>query len=229
MNHLLFSPKMKLADIISANYKLLLVLSRFNIHLGFGEKSVEEICDKENIPVSLFLLICNIHTFKDYLPEKDALQSFGVDSLIAYLQSSHLYYKGKCLPGIEHQLDIIVQKGNSNPTRILQRFYEGYQREVLNHFNYEETVVFPYIGQLTGDSNPQTYSITQFEENHSNIDEKLNDLKNIIIKYLPDIGSPEELNTLLFQLFELEDDFLKHTLIEDKILVPLVLQLEQKQ
>lgn len=75
----------------------------------------------------------------------------------------------------------------------------------------------------------KSYSISQFEKNHSNIEEKLNDLKNIIIKYLPDTGSPELLNTLLFDLFELEDDFRKHTLIEDKILVPLVEQFEQKR
>ena len=229
MNHLLFSPKMKLADIISTNYKLLLVLSRFNIHLGFGEKSVEEICNKQNIPVSLFLQICNVHTFEDYLPKEDELQTFGVDSLIAYLQTSHLYYTGKCLPGIKQQLNLIAQEGNSKPTRILQGFYEDYQCEVLKHFNYEETIVFPYIRQIIHGSSTKAYSITQFEKNHSNIDEKLNDLKNIIIKYLPDTGLPEELNSLLFQLFELENDFLKHTLIEDKILVPLVLQLEQKQ
>ena len=44
MNHILFFGKMKLADVLLTNYKLLLVLNRFDIHLGFGEKSVEEVC-----------------------------------------------------------------------------------------------------------------------------------------------------------------------------------------
>lgn len=228
MNHILFSPKMKLADLILTNYKLLLVLNRFNIHLGFGEKNVEEICAKQGIPTSLFLLVCNVYTFADYLPQDDELQSFNAESLITYLQNSHCYYKEKCLPAIKRQLDKIAEQANSKPAQILQQFYDNYQAEVLNHFDYEETVAFPYADHLAKGNLTEAYSISQFEKNHSNIEEKLNDLKNIIIKYLPDAGLSEELNTLLFQLFELEDDFRKHTLIEDRILVPLVLQLEEK-
>lgn len=133
------------------------------------------------------------------------------------------------MPGIRVKLDTIAEQSNSRPAQILQRFYSEYQKEVLNHFDYEETVAFPYINTLLNNSSMKSYSISQFEKNHSNIEEKLNDLKNIIIKYLPDTGSPELLNTLLFDLFELEDDFRKHTLIEDKILVPLVEQFEQKR
>ena len=229
MNHILFFGKMKLADVLLTNYKLLLVLNRFDIHLGFGEKSVEEVCSLRGIPPSFFLIVCNVYTFEDYLPAENELQSLDMNSLLQYLQNSHRYYKGICLPGIRVKLDTIAEQSNSRPAQILQRFYSEYQKEVLNHFDYEETVAFPYINTLLNNSSMKAYSISQFEKNHSNIEEKLNDLKNIIIKYLPDTGSPELLNTLLFDLFELEDDFRKHTLIEDKILVPLVEQFEQKR
>ena len=229
MNHILFFGKMKLADVLLTNYKLLLVLNRFDIHLGFGEKSVEEVCSLRGIPPSLFLIVCNVYTFEDYLPAENELQSLDMNSLLQYLQNSHRYYKGICWPGIRVKLDTIAEQSNSRPAQILQRFYSEYQKEVLNHFDYEETVAFPYINTLLNNSSMKSYSISQFEKNHSNIEEKLNDLKNIIIKYLPDTGSPELLNTLLFDLFELEDDFRKHTLIEDKILVPLVEQFEQKR
>lgn len=229
MNNILFSGKMKLADLLLANYKLLLVLNRFDIHLGFGEKSVEEVCSKQGIPLSLFLLVCNVYTFEDYLPKEDELQSFNIEHLIRYLQNSHIYYKVKCLPGIERQLNVMAKQSNSKPTQILQRFFVDYQKEVLNHFDYEESVAFPYANYLLKGNFTEAYSIRQFEQNHSNIEEKLNDLKNIIMKYLPDTGFIEQLNSILFDLFELEDDFRKHTLIEDKILVPLVMQLEKKR
>lgn len=229
MNHVLFSPKMKLADVLLTNYKLLLVLNRFDIHLGFGEKSVDEICYKQNIPTSLFLLVCNVHTFADYLPKEEDLQSFDTESLTQYLKNSHLYYKQTCLPEISRKLNIVAEKLNEKTAHVLQHFYTDYQAEVLNHFDYEESVAFPYINYLSEGNHTAAYNIAQYEENHSNIDEKLNDLKNIIIKYLPYVDAQEELNALLFDLFELEDDFLKHTLIEDKILVPLVSQLEQKK
>jgi len=164
------------------------------------------------------------------LPHSNDIESINVENLISYLQNSHHYYRDKCLPGIQYQLERITNDARTQgPTKLLQQFYHGYQTEVLNHFKYEDTVAFPYVIHLTKGDNTDIYKISQFEENHSNIEEKLNDLKNIIIKYLPDVASRDELNTLLFQLFELEDDFRKHTLIENKILVPLVLQLEQQR
>ena len=73
------------------------------------------------------------------------------------------------------------------------------------------------------------YSIGQFEKNHSNIDEKLNDLKNIVMKYLPDICDPVLRNDVLYHIFCLEDDLRHHTLIEDNVLVPLVGILERER
>ena len=228
MKYLLFSPNMKLADLISANYKLLLVFDRFNIHLGFGDKSVKDICSQYNIPVSLFLIVCNVYTFEDYLPEDDELQSFKVDSLIDYLNHSHRYYVEECLPAISQKLDVVSRSQDTKPGTVLQKFYKVYEDEVINHFIYEEEVVFPYIRQVSGGKSSDNYNIEQFEKNHSDIDEKLNDLKNIIIKYLHVNSSSKELNALLFDLFELGDDFKKHTLIENKILVPLAAQFEKQ-
>lgn len=226
MKHITFSQHMKLADLLLANYKLLLVLNRFNIHLGFGEKSIEEVCAQQGISTPLFLLVCNVYTFTDYLPQKEELKTFSVADMINYLQNSHTYYKEGCLPRINNRLMQIVARLNTKQAIVLQRFYEEYQKEVLKHFAYEEKTVYPYAWAISKGEPVKAYSISQFQKHHSNIEEKINDLKNIIIKYLPDTGTPDELNALLFDLFELEDDFSKHTLIEDKILVSLVLELE---
>lgn len=220
---------MKLADLVLVNYKLLLVLNRFDIHLGFGEKSVEEVCTQQGISTPLFLLVCNVYTFADYLPQADELKSFLLADMIQYLHNSHIYYREDCLPRINDRLMQIVKHINTKPALILQRFYDDYQKEVLKHFAYEEKTVYPYAAAISKGEPVKVYSISQFQKHHSNIEEKINDLKNIIIKYLPDTGAPKELNALLFDLFELEDDFCKHTLIEDKILVSLVLELEHNK
>ena len=49
MKHLLFTERMKMADLVHANYRLLYVLPRFGIQLGFGDKSIEEICRAHNL------------------------------------------------------------------------------------------------------------------------------------------------------------------------------------
>lgn len=49
----------RLCDLIDDNFKLLMVMSRFGISLGFGEKSVKEVCDAENVDCDTFLAVAN--------------------------------------------------------------------------------------------------------------------------------------------------------------------------
>lgn len=228
MHHLLFSAKQKLADLVHANYKLLLVLPRFNIKLGFGDKSVQEVCEQNNTSLPLFLLVCNIYTFEEYFPNEQEATSFQIDDLTRYLKNSHDYYIKDRIPVIQAQLTELVHCYDRKQGKILERFFEEYRNEVANHLNYEEYTVFPYIQYLQQGIQTSEYSIEQFKENHSNIEDKLNDLKNIIIKYLPDNCHSVLRNEILFNLFLLEEDLNKHSLFENKILVPFVQQLEKQ-
>ena len=228
MKHLLFTEHMKTADLIHANYRLLFVLPRFGIQLGFGDRSIGEVCRQNGCSVDLFLLVCNLCTFNDFLPDPGALHAFTVDELTAYLRRSHEDYLQHQIPEIRERVLALVGCCEAKNGRVLERFFDNYLREVVRHFEYEETVVFPYVHSLVAGTGraDEGYSIGQFEENHSNIEEKLGDLKNILIKYLPDLSCGALRNNLLLDLFLLEGDLSKHSLIEDRILVPLVEQLE---
>ena len=41
---------MKMADLVGADYRLLTVIYRLGIKLGFGEKTVEETCRESGVP-----------------------------------------------------------------------------------------------------------------------------------------------------------------------------------
>lgn len=228
MKLLLFTPEMKLADVIHTNYRLLLILSRFRINLGFGDKTVEECCCLSHISPELFLMICNVYTFENYLPGKKEISQIDVQGLVDYLKSSHSYYLNCRIQSIEDQLKIISENTCPQHPDVLKRFFEEYKKEVIHHFNYEEETVFPYILNIPKDKEGTNYHIEIFEQNHTNIDDKLNDMKNIIIKYLPGGSFAEEKNQLLFNIFSLEEDLNRHTLIEDKILIPFVQKLESR-
>ena len=228
MKHVLFSERMKLADLVHSDYKLLFVLPRFGIRLGFGEKSVREVCAEKGIPTPFFLLVCNVYTFDEYLPRNAELSSFGIDALLAYLKNSHRDYLNERLPALRRDVLEVVGRCDTRPGRTLEHFFEDYLAEVVNHFRYEEEEVFPYVESLaSGRPVSNGYTIEQFERNHTNIEEKLADLKNILIKYLPETCPSEKQNRALRDLFLLEDDLNKHTLIENKILVPVVMKLER--
>lgn len=226
---MLFTPKMKLADIISSNPSLVLILQRFRIELGFGEKSVAEVCRANGLSEQFFLLICNVYTNDRYLPSMEELQETDMSSLVPYLIASHSYYLDERIPHIERHLDRIAEACPKNHKEILQRFFHDYKTEVQNHFLYEEKTVFPYIEALRKGESGDGYSINQFEENHSNIEDKLNDLTNIFIKYLPGNIMPKERVSVLFDIFQLSSDLNKHSLIEEKILIPYVETIERSR
>ena len=70
------------------------------------------------------------------------------------------------------------------------------------------------------------YSITDYEEEHDDVEEKLYDLKNIVIKYLPSSSDDKPYFNILKELFTLENDLNDHSRIEDHILVPKVEAME---
>ena len=49
----------KMRDLIQHNNALIMVLARFDIPLGFGEKTVDEICQSHNIDKNTFLEVAN--------------------------------------------------------------------------------------------------------------------------------------------------------------------------
>ena len=148
MKQLLLSGNMKMSDLIQANYALLTVLPRFGIHLGFGDRSVADVCRAQGVSLELFLMICSIYTFDDYLPDAERFEGIDVEDIVLYLHNSHRYYLEERIPEIWENLSSL-EEGVSEETpsiRILDRFFNEYRREVEAHFAYEEQTVFPIFG-----------------------------------------------------------------------------------
>ena len=226
IQRMVFSESMKLADLIDANFKLLNVLSRMGIGLGFGENTIQEVCAGQGIDTNSFLLICNVYTYDDYVPSADLLSGADPVTIVEYLHNSHSFYLDKEFAGLEKNLKSMVAPCSDRQKKIVARFFEDYKAQVENHFAYEENVVFPYVRALKEGRVQESYTIDQFEENHSNIDETLSDLKSIVMKYLPETCDTVLRNEVLYRIYRLEEDLAKHTIIEDSVLIPMVIRLE---
>ena len=71
-----------------------------------------------------------------------------------------------------------------------------------------------------------SYTIDRFEEHHTQIHETLSDLKNLIMKSLPDVCDSRLRISVLLSIYNLQQDLDHHTCIEDDVLIPLVRMLE---
>lgn len=227
MSYNLFTENMKLADLLLSNYRLLYVFPYFDISLGFGETTVKQACDERNISPHFFLLVCNVYTYADYVPNHATLQKVSVEEMIVYLRKSHQDYINHRIPHIISHVYELVSSSPKSHGDILVKFCEKYRDDLNSHFRYEEENVYPHIFDQQKGVKGLIEKIERSHSRHQNLETALHDLKNIIIKYIPQNNNIEETRTnVLIYLSLFEADINAHTRLEDKILMSLIKYIE---
>ena len=219
----------KMSDMICSNYSLLMVMSRFGLSLGFGDKTVQEVCEAQGVDCPTFLAVANFLNSEGHRPVKTGEEEFSIAALMDYLKRAHSYYLEFNLPAIRRKLiETIDCSGSDEVALLILKFFDAYAKEVNRHMSYENKSVFPYVEQLLQGQASRDFDITVFATKHSQVETKLKELKNIIIKYYSGEGNSNLLNAVLFDIFNCEQDLATHCQIEDHMFVPAVLQLEKK-
>ena len=222
----MFSPEMKMSDLVNLDYRLLTVISRMGIKVGFGERSVAEVCSMNGVDTATFILVCTMYSLPEFVPDKNSIAAVRPGIIVDYLHNSHSSYIKYGFMEIEKAMKELVEPCDTKQKKIILSFLAGYRKEVENHFDYEEQTLFPYVRAMLDGTADGSYTIAEFREQHSNIEEKLEDLKNIVLKYLPEDCDSELAGRVLMQLFSLAEDLDIHTAIENNILVPVMNMIE---
>lgn len=216
----------KMIDLISDNYSMLQGLSAFGIRLGFGDKTVCEVCREQDVDCYTFLMVVNF-LINGYTP-KESDEKISVKTLLGYLQASHRYFIDFQLPSIRTKLEESLQKGDGLATLIL-RLYDEYDHDIRLHMKYEEKTLFPYVEALLRGEQTSGYNVDIFSKHHSDTKGKFQELKNIIIKYLPHNGlANNQLTATLYDIYNNEEWLLNHSNVEEILFVPAIRLLEQK-
>jgi regulator of cell morphogenesis and NO signaling len=218
------TPEMKMADLIHQNYKLLFVLDRVGIPLGFGEKTVEQVCIQNNVDTKSFLILSRLHT-SPFLIQKHELDELSPSLIVEYLQRSHHYFLKQRLPDIGEKLNIALSEVPSHD--LILKFFEEYENEVAEHMEYENNVFFPYIEKLLAGEKAKNYSVADYQKRHNNIEEKLTDLSNLLLKYLTTFTNTYLISNVLLDLDLCNEDLNTHSFLEEDILIPNIKKIEE--
>ena len=217
---MMFTGRMKMADMIASNYDLILMLPRFGIPLGFGERSVKEVCRDHGVDENFFLMVCNIYTFDDFRPDDEEVARIDNRMVVEHLRASHRYYTEERLPHMQHHLDHIADSSGGRSGEILKKYFADYCREVRDHVRHEEKSLAT-VAEGLRDGEPLSKALGEhYQKSHDNIKDKLSDLTQIIYKYLPGDKLNEEMMELVFDILQLSRDLEKHALIEELLLMP---------
>ena len=217
-----------MCDVICDKPSLLQMLSRFGIPLGVGDQTVKQVCEAHDVDTFTFLSVANFIR-RGARGAADSIDQVSVKCLTDYLKRAHSYFLDFQLPNIRRKLlEALDCSQTGEVSYLILKFYDDYMAEVRKHMQHENRQVFGYVEQLMQGRRTGDYSISQFARGHNSIDIKLQELKNIIIKYYAPTEQAELLNNVLYDIFTCEADLRVHCQVEDDIFVPAVKILEEQ-
>lgn len=222
-----YKKDMKMSDLIDTDYSLLLLLIRLQFSLGFGDKSVEAVCKQYGYDTDCFLFLANFQSNRSVLNLQQEFDKLPLEPFLYYLKSSHKYFLESRLPNIRRKLELIFAGIEEDVKELVLNFFDDYMSEVYQHMKYEDDTVFPYVRSLIDQSHKDSYSIDIFEERHNDIEEKITDLKQILMKYISGIKDQSLMVNILMELYMSEEELEAHTFIEDNLVIPRVRNIEK--
>lgn len=216
----------RLRDLISCNSRLLVTISHFGISMGFGDATVHEVCERHNVDIPTFLTVANFLSQRPY-----TVSAVKVAPLMEYLKGTHTYFLDFFLPSIRHKLIEAVTYGGGNDIEVsllLLRFFDEYVEEISCHMKHENDKVFKHIDNLLENHSHSGIPCPGglFSDQHDDVARRLQELKNVIIGFVPQRDS-NLMNSALLDIITCEKEIIDHCAIEDELFEPAVRRLEK--
>jgi regulator of cell morphogenesis and NO signaling len=221
----------RMLDLINENYSLLLCLQHFDIDFAVDNKTVEELCNDNDIHLNTFVIIANL--YNGFFPEEEEINKItDIASVLTFLKNSHSFYLEDKYPELKYYLKKLKDYHSSTDFRLIEKFFNDYFEEVLEHLKYEDEIAFPYFCELLkkdGNIREKSFSAKEYQNHHTDIETKLADLKSLFLKHIRIKSDLNIKRKFLNTLFGLEFDLKIHSIIEEKVLIPLIESIEAEQ
>ncbi|MEG1586673.1 MAG: hemerythrin domain-containing protein [Bacteroidales bacterium] len=213
---------MKLSDVIFHDTSLIPVINRFGIHLGLGDKTIQGICEEKKLDTDFFVAILNTFIHANYLPE-NKFRSFCANQIVDYLTKTNLSYERFLLPNIERHLNSFIERSDpeNGNLQVLRKFFTLFKQELITRIEKDNKQVFPVLRNLSKRFNSEELYLNVKEEESDVLEEKLRDMKSIMIKHLTGEYDENLCYAVLIAICNLEKDINQHNRIRNKILFPL--------
>jgi regulator of cell morphogenesis and NO signaling len=215
-----------MSELVEGNSRVLLVMSRFGIGLGFGEASIDEVCVAHGVDTETFLAVVNMMLAGDERVKYDT-SNVSPQALLDYLINSHNYYTEFRLPGIRKALVEVLDNPDAELSRAVIHYFDEYVSEVRKHMNGEEKTLFPHLRSLIQGKHDCRSHTDDSHKKHDRMQVRLAEFKKMLIKYYP-TRSTNSLNSVLLDIYNCEHDLVAHNKVEDRLLIPIITDLERK-
>jgi regulator of cell morphogenesis and NO signaling len=230
----------RLSVLVDQNYVHAYVLYYFGIRFfDYSELTLAQVCKKCGLKVEQVIREMEDPT---HLREADLpLMSYPIDLIIEYLKHSHFLFIKHKLPYIARLVESF--KANHDDYRAVERdlkiVFPLFVEDFIQHIYEEEDTLFTFINSLERASkekfvSPRLYftleknSVQKFAMEHEVHDDEMEGIRNITKDYTLNANPPLHVRVLYNELKEFEKSLITHARIENEILFPKAMALENK-
>lgn len=241
MNQIL-DPNKTVGELVRDDFRTAEVFKKFNIDFCCGgKKTINEVCSDNDISIDkLSNALAETETrsgadsgknFKDWEP----------DFLINYIINIHHKYVNENLPLLSEFTNKIASvHGERHPELIqIAELFQGIVSELQHHMMKEENILFPYIKTLNdtfkngSKLTPSPFGtvrnpVRMMEMEHENAGSLLKQIRNLSDNFNLPEDACNTYTVTYKKLDEFENDLHQHIHLENNILFPRAIELEEQ-
>ncbi len=226
-----------IGEIVANDYRAASVFKSHNIDFCCkGNRSIAEVCEKENVDSGTLLAELHQATLSDNQSAID-FQAWDMDLLVDYIEKKHHRYVQHKIPELKAYLHKLVQvHGQVHPElQEIEELFAASAHELLLHMQKEEKILFPFIRQMVdspGVSQPAFGTvqnpIQMMMHEHDNEGNRFRKIAALSDNYTPPADACSTYKVAFALLSEFEEDLHLHIHLENNILFPRAIELEKE-
>lgn len=225
----------KVSEVMLRNHVLIPVVSRLGVKAGVENKTVEGVCKENGLHPDFFLAVVNVFLYGKF-DGVENMRLFNVLKCLEYIRRSHEDFLVQ-LKNIERHIRMLINDGNAQYMNLIYRLFNEYKEELTSLIGKEERLLLPYVNnvyELYFSPEYQPFegdvacTLSVFVNEYNVVNEKLDDLKNILIKYIQGDYDENIFYGVVFALDRLQTDIKATERIELNVLEPMVADMERE-
>ncbi len=216
-----------MCDLVENDYRVLMVMARLGMGLGFGDKTVGEVCSECGVDVDTFSVIVRMILKGDYPSDSD-IDRVSLPTLLAGLTRAHNYYLDFRLPEIRRQLIKAWGGSDNDLLKVMVAYFDEFVNDVRLHVHYEEEVFFPYARALESGIPAGVRRPDSVKELNDPMIARLGEMRRLLVKYYPSRDT-NSINEVLLDLGICEQAMELHRKVENVLLPAKIARVERER
>jgi len=234
-----FRPEQWVAEWVTADYRLAAVFEKYGIdYCCGGQKSVGQACAEHGISPDTILQ--EVAQVTETPGSGERYDQWSLDCLADYIVNQFHLYTKRMLPQLSETIETVPNvHGETHPeTRLIAALWPTVRGELAQHIQKEELLLFPNIKRLVrSQAEGSVLPVPPFgsarklieimEAEHDETGDALHNIAALSNNYAPPEDACTTFQTLYALLKEFDAATKKHVHLENNILFPKAIELEE--